>query len=162
MLASLGEHKSQHFENRIDRVQVSPHACALQQESNTSSILEPKWLQWQIFLHKSMSAFEKYITTILIIVYAESWTHALTFTPSWRRFKRLTSWSKSSLNRSWCRAMIQSHEHPNKIQEELLTPSPLLRSLCPLPPPLLLLTHEQEKTRKEMKEHISQLLLASE
>ena len=35
MLASLGEHKSQHFEKRIDRVRVSPHACALQQESNT-------------------------------------------------------------------------------------------------------------------------------
>jgi len=48
------------------------------------------------------------------------------------------------------------------MEEELLTPSPLLRSLCPLPPPLLVLTHEQEKTRKEMKENISQLLLASE
>ena len=81
MLASLGEHKSQHFEKRIDRVRVSPHACALQQESNTSSILEPKWLQWQIFLQKSISVFEKYITTILIIVYAESWTHALLSRP---------------------------------------------------------------------------------
>ena len=28
MLASLGERKSQHFEKRIDRVRVSPHACA--------------------------------------------------------------------------------------------------------------------------------------
>ena len=43
-----------------------------------------------------------------------------------------------------------------------MTPSPLLRSLCPLPVPLLVLAREQEKTRKEMKENISQLLLASE
>ena len=114
MLASLGERESQHFEKRIDRVRVSPHACAL--HKNLIPVQFNSWAKMatvtNLFTEIYFSFWKIYY---YYLNYCLRWVldTCSTFTPSWRRFKRLTSWSKSSLNRSWCRAMIQSHEHPN-------------------------------------------------